>query len=113
MKTFKEFLIENNSSIKYSVRTMRDGSIFISASDPSRLNAKGQIMSVGHLHVPTERMYKNTFSVGDVWISEQYRRQGVASKMYELAEKKLGMKAEPSEWRSPEAIMFWNKRNNS
>ena len=110
MITFKQYLIEAVSNIRYSVRTMRDGSIYISAIDIEKLNDRGNPLSVAHLHVPTDRMYKNTFSVGDVWVSDFYRRQGIATKMYELAEKKLNMKAEPSEWRSPEANMFWKRR---
>jgi GNAT superfamily N-acetyltransferase len=104
-------LTEAIGTLKYSARRDREGGLMVVAYDTTRQDINGEPLCIAHLHVPAERIRWNRFSVGDVNVAKEYRRQGIATKMYELAEKKLKIKASPSEIRSPDAIEFWKKRD--
>jgi GNAT superfamily N-acetyltransferase len=45
----------------------------------------------------------------DLWVRRSFRRQGIASLMYEAVEKK-GFTIEPSDQLTPEGQEFWKKR---
>ena len=105
-----EDLTEAIGTLKYSARRDREGGLMVAAYDTTKQDINGNPLCIAHLHVPADRIRWNRFSVGDVNVAKEYRRQGIATKMYELAEKKLKTKATPSEIQSPDAKEFWKKR---
>ena len=48
-----------------------------------------------------------------VSVSDEYKRQGIATKLYDAIEKHLGKKLEPSPtYRTPDAVKFWERRQS-
>lgn len=103
-------LQESLENIKFKTQSDKEGGLFVFAFDTTKQDQTGKPLTIAHLHIPEDRIYKNSFSVGDVHVSDKYRRQGIASKMYEMVEKKLKMKAEPSSVQTDDAKGFWRNK---
>jgi GNAT superfamily N-acetyltransferase len=50
--------------------------------------------------------------LGDVYVKEENRRQGIATAMYDFAESQLGKKFTPSNMATPDGEAFWKDRNS-
>lgn len=74
-------------------------------------NAYVNDKQIGFAFVPDENINDTTFSVGNVDVDLEFRKQGIANKIYDYAEKSLKRKVIPSNVRTPEGKGLWNKRN--
>lgn len=81
-----------HESIKFEVhRDDDDEGVFVSARDTNKKNDLGEPLDIAHLHVPDESVRSNgDFSIGDIYVSEDLRRQGIASTMVKLMCLELG-----------------------
>ena len=67
----------------------------------------GDNKSVGYT-----RVNKNTNEVEFTTVDREYRRRGIASKLYDAIEKYIGKAVKPSDTQSDDAQEFWKNRNS-
>lgn len=102
LHTFDSFLNES-SDIEYGIKNIEDNSYIVRAM----YNGK----SVGELHFIKSRS-KSVLMAGSLSVDPNHRRKGIASSMYEFAEKELGMKFVRSEdVLTPDGKLLWNNPN--
>ena len=54
-----------------------------------------------------------THSATTIFVYSEYRRQYIATRIYEYAERELGLKIVPAAVQSELGKLFWKKRNES
>lgn len=71
-------------------RDQGDIGSFVFVFDTDKKNLSDKPLCIAHLHVPDEEIGCDYWNIGDIWVHQQYRRQGIASKMMEIMSKLLG-----------------------
>lgn len=113
LKNFLLFAKKQNirDIIEYKIeRDDDDEGLFVSAHSLLECDVKGRSLCVGHLHVPDEAVSVfNTYRIGDIDVSEPYRRYGVATEMLDKASEHL--QAKPigaNSYFSKDGEAFWD-----
>lgn len=125
MKSFLEFVTET-LSIKHHVHKTKDGSHVIVAYHPDHWDTDSEVSqsastnikkhpkgltasnAIGYLKVvPGEA--QGTSKARYTHVHPNWRRKGVATGMYDHAQKKLKTSMVPSESQSPDGKAFWDK----
>lgn len=103
VKLFEEFINEIASGYDLVIKNIEDNSYIVRAT----YNGK----QVGELHFIKSRS-KSVLMAGSLSVDPNHRRKGIASSMYEFAEKELGMKfARSEDVLTPDGKLLWNNPN--
>ena len=66
---------------------------------------------VGNEVVGFAEFYEDWGTVENVQVVPEYRRQGIATRLYNAIEKRFGIKLTPSSQIEPDGMAFWKNRN--
>lgn len=103
VKLFEDFVNEVTTGYDFVIKEIEDNDYIV------RAMYKGK--SVGELRF-IKRRSKPFLMAGSLSVDPNHRRKGIASSMYEFAEKELGMKFVRSEdVLTPDGKMLWNNPN--
>ena len=79
--------------ITYEVsRDEDDEGTFVMARDTTRKSVTGASLTIGHLHVPDDAVRGNGYRIGDIDVSKDMRRQGIATEMVRKMSEHLNAK---------------------
>jgi predicted N-acetyltransferase YhbS len=101
--TIREYLNENKiNDIEFSLKNVDDEYVVL-----SKINNK----IIGELRFIKSK-YKPVLKAGSVVVQPNYRRKGIATAMYDFAEKQLNLKFEKNtDVLTPDGKLFWSSRN--
>lgn len=105
--------MSEGTDIKVRHRTKRDGGVYVYAQHPTMKNALGGPLDVGHVYIPPDYQRPTHWTVGDAYVHDDLRRQGIATKMYDYVEKKFKVQLKPGPYQSPDAKAFWSSRSRT
>jgi len=99
----KKYLNENKiNDIEFSLKNVDDEYVVL-----SKINNK----IIGELRFFKSK-YKPVLKAGSVVVQPNYRRKGIATAMYDFAEKQLNLKFEKNtDVLTPDGKLFWSSRN--
>lgn len=109
MKSFKQFLIENDIPVKITFSKWKpDTTRFPDEKNTEvilvRLIANDKVLGWAEF-------YKDWGTVEKVFVEPKWRRKGVATKLYNAIEKKYNIRLEPSDNLEPSGLQFWKNRD--
>lgn len=102
LTNFSEFLKENANDISFSLKQMSEGYSVFATKDKKVIGELKFIKS----------QFKPVLKATSVVVNQEYRRQGIASSMYEFAEKQLKTKfVKTDDVLTADGKLLWNNPN--
>jgi len=75
------------------------------------INANHDEQIIGHINVVADPKMNGDHFVDMVHVNDDYRGEGVASALYQTAEKHIGKFVKPSKFQLPDGKAFWRNRH--